>query len=196
MNLHENEIFQTLQYNSELLIDIEYENCTFHQCTFSEVTCEEITFHQCTFRECTFRALHFIKSSMRNCIFENCELVGINWNELNKMKTAFPIFSTMRMCVIKYNNFIQIDLSKIDLSNSTLLDNYFQDCNLSRANFNNCDMEKTTFQSCNLTNANFRNACNYFIDTTNNKMKGAQFSYPEVLKLLTPLQIEIYSSDI
>ncbi|MDP2103500.1 MAG: hypothetical protein Q8K26_01100 [Candidatus Gracilibacteria bacterium] len=50
---------------------------------------------------------------------------------------------------------------------------------------------KELFQNSNLTKVNFSGATNYYIDPTQNKLKGAKFSQPEVLSLLAGFGIEI-----
>jgi uncharacterized protein YjbI with pentapeptide repeats len=52
-------------------------------------------------------------------------------------------------------------------------------------------LRNSKFQNTNLANADLRTAKNYYIDPTHNKLKGARFSYPEVLSLLIPFGINV-----
>ncbi len=62
---------------------------------------------------------------------------------------------------------------------------------LTGARFDESDLEHTLFHQCNLEGASFKNARNYFIDPTTNKLKGASFSLPEAISLLTNLGITL-----
>ena len=63
--------------------------------------------------------------------------------------------------------------------------------NLAGSDFGNSDLQASKFQNTNLEKANFVGAKNYYIDPTQNKLKKAKFSSPEVLSLLAGFEIEI-----
>lgn len=77
----------------------------------------------------------------------------------------------------------------------------FEGCEFLECEFENCTFEECTVQNCRLNatqfikndirGANFRGAAGYQIDITTNKMKNAKFSFPEVVSLLSGLDIKI-----
>jgi uncharacterized protein YjbI with pentapeptide repeats len=88
------------------------------------------------------------------------------------------------------------NISELNLTGTT-----FTDCEINRCDFYKSNLSKTIykgsslpgslFESTNLSGADFSEAINYKINPANNKIKGAKFSYPEVLNLLSIFEIEI-----
>ena len=74
---------------------------------------------------------------------------------------------------------------------SGVLDSVFENCNLSESNLYSCDLKNTEFFGCDLRKSDCRKANGYNIDPTNNRIKGAKFSYPDVLTLLNGFGIVI-----
>ncbi|MFR4453288.1 MAG: pentapeptide repeat-containing protein [Ruminococcus sp.] len=62
---------------------------------------------------------------------------------------------------------------------------------MAESSFRNCRLERTQFDGCDIRKADFRESCGYLIDITSNKIKNAKFSYPEVVRLLDALDIQI-----
>ena len=67
----------------------------------------------------------------------------------------------------------------------------FDGCQLAEAKFKNCRLSGTQFTGCNLQKADFRGAAGYSIDLATNRLKAARFSFPEVVRLLDGLGIQI-----
>jgi uncharacterized protein YjbI with pentapeptide repeats len=67
----------------------------------------------------------------------------------------------------------------------------FTDSNLEGAQFPKCNLMGAVFSNTNLIKASFVSAENYAIDITANQCKGAKFSLPEAINLLTPFGVHI-----
>ena len=59
------------------------------------------------------------------------------------------------------------------------------------SSFSECKLDKTQVSDCDIRNADFRGAVGYQIDIVTNRLKGARFSFPEVVSLLNGLGIKI-----
>lgn len=118
-----------------------------------------------------------------------CRLFSIHWGSLSSGFVS-PI-EILEDCQIKYNNFVSANYPRFQFSGNDILESLFADCNLTRSCFSGCHLEKTEFFRCDLSGANFENADGYTVDISNCKLKGAVFSFPEVVNLLNGLGITI-----
>ena len=75
------------------------------------------------------------------------------------------------------------------------LDVDFREADLSKADFSGTDLTGAQFGRTNLTGANLESARNYRIVPAENTLKGARFSLPEAMSLLSGLDIEISGWD-
>ena len=103
---------------------------------------------------------------------------------------SFPI-QKLNKCYLKYNNFENMNFKKFDFIQSSILESVFENCNLAESNFKNCELKNTEFSGCDLRKSDFRKATGYNINLATNRIKGARFSYPEVINLLNPFEIVI-----
>lgn len=179
----EKEVFQDMTLLGEEITGTEFTACTFENCVF-----ESCTFTECKLIDCSFVGCRIInpvteRSSMMDCTFARCSLLGVNWSTLLGGGYLIPI-AAVEDCELKYNHFVEINFAKFDFSGNTILDSLFADCNLSESKFLECRLDRTEFFRCDLTKADFRNAAGYVVDLTANKLKGARFSFPEVINLL------------
>jgi len=71
----------------------------------------------------------------------------------------------------------------------TIRETDFSNANLTESNFSGSDLQGSKFQNTILGKADLSKARNYYIDPTQNKIRHAKFSYPEVLALLDPFGI-------
>ena len=92
---------------------------------------------------------------------------------------------------IELCDFSRLDMKKSIFSECTIREADFIDVDLSNSDFSNSDLQATKFQNSNLEEVDFTEARNYYIDPTQNKLKKAKFSSPEVLSLLAGFEIEV-----
>lgn len=188
---YENEIIEKFVSKDEYIQNIEYTDCTFRDSDFLESTMKNCRFDNCAFIGCTFRNVKFEFCTMRNCTFTESNLIGVDWSDLQERGSIFPTVSSLKNCVVKANIFVHSQLVASDLSGSTIQYTSFERCDLKKTDFRNVDFKRSAFENCDLRDADFREAHNYQIDTNSNKVRGAKFSYPDVVSLLSPLGIII-----
>lgn len=182
--------FQDMELTEEILTDLEFVDCLFENCTLEGCKMDRCRFTDCTFIGCSILNLKTERSYMTSCKFAHCDLTGINWGDLMSGGYLIPI-EQLDHCRLKYNQFVEMNFVKFDFSSSSITASMFADCNLTSGNFSKCDLDRTEFFRCNLSKADFRLASGYQIDTSVNQLKGARFSFPEVVNLLNSLGIVI-----
>jgi uncharacterized protein YjbI with pentapeptide repeats len=84
-----------------------------------------------------------------------------------------------------------LDIKQTLFKNSTIQECDFISTNLTGCNFSGSNLRASRFQNTNLERADVTRARDYFIDPTTNKLKGARFSYPDVLGLLEGFGIKV-----
>lgn len=190
-NYYDNKDFTNLLINSEEYSDIEFECCTFTNCTFEESLLNYASFTECTFTNCNVRNMKFRNCEMHNCEFYSCNLIGINWDDFtnaDRSGLVTPI-DKIEKCVFKFNTFAGLGFVKFNFAGSQILESNFLSCNLKEAKFNSCNLTGTAFTECDCSKADFRNSYGWNIPLTTNAVKGAKFSFPEVVNLLNGLGI-------
>jgi uncharacterized protein YjbI with pentapeptide repeats len=120
-------------------------------------------------------------------IFDSCKIVGLDFNLCHKhlLKLHFKD-SILNTC-----NFSHLNLIKTNFINCKIHEGLFEESNLQEACFDECDLTDSIFNRSNLSKADFRSAKNYTIDPSNNHIKKAKFSIPEVIGLVRFYDIEI-----
>ena len=121
--------------------------------------------------------------------FTGCRLVSIHWEGVSSGFVS-PI-DALEDCQMKYNHFVSANYPRFRFSGNEIVDSFFADCNLSRSCFSGCHLERTEFFRCDLSGANFENADGYTVDLSTCPLKGAVFSFPEVVNLLNGFGITI-----
>lgn len=188
---YEAAIFREENIKEAALHCCDFTDCEFVNCTFEDCRINECKFTDCKFQNCTIISLKSKDSELRRAEFFKCNLIGIHWNELlPTAKISEPIYR-LQDCHLKYNSFFKISLKKFDFSENTIQESVFEECSLMDASFKNCRLEGTQISGCDIRNADFRDSIGYEIEIVSNKMKGARFSFPEVVNLLNSLEIKI-----
>ena len=82
-------------------------------------------------------------------------------------------------------------LTRFDFSDCRFGDCTFDDCRLAGADFRGVPLGRTQFSRCDLEKADFREATEYIIDPTTNRLRGARFSFPDVVALLNGFGLKI-----
>ncbi len=189
--LYENHKFENLKVIGQTLSDYKFIECEFNNCYFEECTLENCTFINCKFNKTNIITLKSKNSESKYSEFQGCNLIGINWNNLlPKGMVAEPIRS-IKESLLKYNYFIEMKMQKFDFSKNNILESLFENCDLRESSFKECNLSGTQFGKCNIEKVDFRDTSEYQIDLFTNKMKKAKFSFPEVVSLLSELDIII-----
>lgn len=189
---YENEVFENLKFEKRIFKDIELFECTFINCTFEDCKLEESSFRDCRFDDCKIINLDSRESHVRELEFQKSTLIGVNWSKLIYNGVLDQVFTKLDNNILKYNVFMDMKFIKFSFSNNTILDSTFENCDLRESSFLGSELTGTQFSSCDLRKGNFKEAFGYKVDIDTNRLKGANFSFPEVLSLLDSLEIKVY----
>lgn len=190
-NFYETEVFTDLSFVGDEQLSDEFQECVFKNCNFSESFVNNCAFYECKFYNCTVKNMTFKDCEILNCEFYSCNLIGINWDDFTDGKRdgiSNPI-DKLENCFCKFNSFCGLNFVKFNLKKSQIIESNFIRCNCKEVVFNGCNLEKTIFSECDLSKSDFRNTSGWEISLASNNVKGAQFSFPEVVNLLNGLGI-------
>ncbi|MCI8992438.1 MAG: pentapeptide repeat-containing protein [Eubacterium sp.] len=191
-NYYEEQVIKDRKYQNITKEQYQFIDCTFENCSFEDCKITGCVFVNCKFYNCNIISLTSKHSEIKNAAFHKCNLIGLHcWNELLPVGKYAHSIDKLENCHLKYNSFIEMSFRKFDFSSNMIQESIFEKCDLQESNFMDCRLEATQFFRCDIRNADFRDAKGYAIDILTNKIKQAKFSYPEVMSLLTSLEIEI-----
>ncbi len=183
--------FIDLELHDDIVEHSEFEDCKFISCNFSETQFIQCKFIDCEFKSSNLNLVKLDKSKFIETVFKDCKIIGVNWTSLDwgSYSIVSPIF--FESCDISFSVFNSLKLHELSLQDCKAHDVDFSDCDLKGANFFRTDLKESRFVLCKLDNCNFQEAVNYYIDPLENSIKGAKFSSPEVLSLLSAFEIKI-----
>lgn len=187
----EAQAFEDLRFQEETLADLEFIDCEFTGCVLEGCRLVRCTFTGCRFLRCRASELKAEDSQLKYAEFYGCGFTGLDWGQLKpRGRFAEPI-AKLEDCRLKYNTFPEMSFPKFDFSGSEIVGSLFAQCELTESNFQECRLTDTEFFQCGLRRADLRGAEGYRIDPAANTLKGARFSYPEVVRLLDSLELQI-----
>lgn len=174
-----------------VLRNTEYNDCTFKSCRWNGVRVENCAFLGCTFEGCVFSGVVFSFCQMSDAWLLHCGFRGISWGGLQGRSAIVQPFGKVSRCDFLYNEFSGMSLAGFDFSSCSFRECVFDSCKLTGASFRAAQLGRSQFSRCDLQGADFREAEGYAIDPAQNQMKGARFSFPDVLALLDSSGIRI-----
>jgi fluoroquinolone resistance protein len=172
--------FQNVDFRQYDLTDCVFETCTFIDCTFSGAALTRARFADCGLTNCDLSNAKLLNAKLTESSFTACKLLGINWSLTEELRG--PRFDS---CNLSLGSFRGRTLKNVAIVDCRVHEADFQETDLSGGNFSRSDFAGTLFNQCSLLKADFRSARNYQIDPLTNKVKGAKFSLPEAVGLLT-----------
>lgn len=177
------------------IVAAEFRECRFVRCCFSESVFRACVFDECVFVECDLSLVKLPHSVFSSTRFEDSKIIGVNWTEARWPRLRLLVPVQFEKCVINHSTFLGLSLSGVRFTECTAKDVDFRETDLSKADFSGTDLTGAQFGSTNLTDANLESALNYRIVPAENTLKGARFSLPEAISLLSGLDIEISGWD-
>lgn len=192
MKSFSNQTFSEIVKERTSITDCEFIGCIFDNCKFTDCSFIDCTFSECKFKSSSLTNLQIKNAGMLFSVFEECNLIGIDWMKFQSGAVAFPIQS-FEKCFLKYNHFEQMNFRKFNFLKSSITGSSFINCNLNESNFNGCNLHDTEFSGCDLRKSDFCQASGYSINPTENRIKGAKFSLPEAVRLLNSFGIVLKS---
>ncbi len=178
-------------YDKQDLYDYLYEDYTFINYNVTNCLIEDCNFNNCTFINCTFASNKFNNTKLVDCTFVDCQLISIDWHILTTTSSLFLPFNSFKNCLLRYNIFEKLRLTKVDFSNNEILQCTFDTCNMELSNLSSTNLRDTLFIRCNLKKSTFLNASSYSIDPRSNDIKGATFGMLDIAGLLDCFEINI-----
>lgn len=176
-----------LDFTRAPLVGKRFYDVDFIGCNFSNTFLDGTIFENCRFRDSLLSLTSVINTQLIDVTFSECKLNGINFAVTN----SFMIDISLDNCVVENSTFAELSLVEGVFTNSRIAECDFIRTNLTGADFGGSDLSGTAFHNCNLSKANFCSATGYRINPTNNIVKRARFSYPEVVSLLDHLDLVI-----
>jgi fluoroquinolone resistance protein len=161
-----------------------FSRCTFESCQFSH--CKLTDIRECTFKNCSFTHIDW-QGRVSDVIFDECKIVGAAFYKCEQ-RFFSPQFKNS---ILLACNFSDMKLKRLSFAKCKVKECYFNQTQAQEANFKEADLEGTLFHHADLSRADFRGAINYSINPQNNVLKGALFSTPEALSLLSFFHIKI-----
>lgn len=189
--IYQEQTLEGVRFAGDEIIGTEFADCVFRACAFESVRLTDCAFHACRFEGCRILSPHAERTELKHCEFDNCQLVGVQWADFVSPGGIAAPFDSLKGCVLKYGAFAGMKLAKFDFSGCELLACMFDECGLAGAQFKSCRLDGTQFTGCDLRKADFRCAAGYCIDPAANRLSAARFSFPEVVRLLDGLGIQI-----
>lgn len=188
------ETFSKLDRAGEGLSSRLFEDCLFTGCRLEGALVENCQFSGCRFEGCKITAPKFRATQMLSCDFADCALSGVDWSALldeRKREMGFLPFDSLSGCSLRHCVFFGLDLKSFNFSRTDLSGSVFDGCRLEGASFQECRLGGTSFAQNDLSSADFRGAEEYFFSLESNRVKGARFSLPEAVNLLSALGVVI-----
>ncbi len=125
--------FKGLTLPGTRLDSIEFESCTFVRCSFREGQFETCKFRDCTFRKCDLTFAHVDGCVFAGTVFEDCQLVGINWTEAAWTKSMLRQPVSFSGCALNHSIFTGLKLHGLRLTKCLARNVDFSECDLTRA---------------------------------------------------------------
>lgn len=184
--------YEDLIISKENLEEIDFREGEFYNCTFSNLDLSERDLREGTFENCSFKNVRLNNNKLDGVrflgvVFLDSELISLNFTKINQ----FVIDINIENSYLKYCNFSDLNLGKMKIQSSSLIESICFQTNFEKGSFKGTDLNGTTFDRCNLEKVDFRGSENYTINLNENKIKGAIFSEDGLAGLLKNFEIKI-----
>ncbi len=193
--VYEEQLFEELELRQASIKSSFFELCKFVDCDFSESEFVGCKFTDCEFKSSNLKLAKFSGSRLRDVLFKHCVIVGVNWTSLQWPSVALSAPLVFESCDVSYSVFNSLQLPEMVMRSCKAHDVDFSECDLTGADFFETDLLDSRFNQSRLNECDFRGALNYSINPLENSIKGASFSMPDVLSLLSPFNIKVDADD-
>ncbi|MDQ6709634.1 MAG: pentapeptide repeat-containing protein [Candidatus Dormibacteraeota bacterium] len=183
--------FDDLRLDRTTISDGDFEECQFRNCSFQEAEFDACRLMTSSFVGCNLSLARFPRTRLATVQFKRSKLVGINWTVARWPQLGLGQALNFNDCVLSQSVFIGLALKGVSFKDCIAHEVDFSDSNLAKCDFSGTDLSGARFNHTDLSGADFRSARNYTIDPMANTLKGAQFSLPEAVALLTALGVVI-----
>ena len=185
--LIENKVFENITFGEENPPDGVYEECRFIHCNLNNADLSNVTLRNCIFDGCDLSLAKLRETSFQEVHFLNSKLLGLQFCDCRELLLEFQF----EQCMLKLSNFQRLNLKNTQFTDCNLQEADFTGTDLTGASFDNCDLMRTTFGHTILEQADFRTAYNFSINPATNRIRKARFSLAGLVGLLDVYGIEI-----
>ncbi len=187
---YRNKTLSSITLKNTKITNVEFESCTFKNCNFQETIFSNCVFKDITYINCNCTLVEVEESTIETVKFKNSKATGINWTKMKKNKLFQPSLQFLE-CKIDFSNFAELNIKHFKAIKSSVKKVNFVHTHLIESDFSKSDLTGTQFLHTNLTKSNFVDTKNYTLDFRCNEIKKATFSFPEVMRVLQPLDIYV-----
>lgn len=180
--------FKDIDLSSQSVENSTFEDCKFINCSFFEGSLYNCNLDDCEFTGCNISMTKLDNTKIRDTKFTKCKMLGLEWNTLS---TELGLKLDCEKCDLTYGSFIDIDIVGSTFIDCRMHEMEMRAADLSECAFTDCDLTKSAISKCRLIKADLSTSKNYVIDPSSNILKGAKFTYPELVGLLVTSEIEI-----
>ncbi len=188
-------IFRQIEANGALIDGLVFADCLFDACSLVEATLRRCRFLNCTFRACDLSLARVDGSLFSGTRFDACRLIGVDWTAADWTSVRLGGPNAFHDCNLSHASFIGLSLPGLKLTGCRATDVDFRETDLAGADLTDSDLALTLFAGSNLAGADLRGAHDYHIVPGETIIRGARFSLPEALSLLTNLDIRLVEGD-
>jgi fluoroquinolone resistance protein len=174
------QLFENRDFTTEPFLKGEYVACTFVSCQMTKVNLSGYVFEDCTFVGCDLSMVVMNDTAWRNVTFRDTKILGVSFDVCKNFGLSFMFEG----CLLDHSSFCGKKLRNTRFVGCRLHETDFSECDLSSSVFDHCDMTRTVFVHSVLESCDLRSSTAYRIDPDVNRLRGAMFSYPDVLRLL------------
>ena len=179
--------FDALNLEEQAVEDKSFYACIFRNGAFHKTRFVNCLFEECEFVSCDLSAARFSSSRLPEVIFKQSKVTGINWTEMRE--PIQPPKLSFVDCVLNYSSFMDMNIKGVSFIDCVAHEVSFQGAQLNEAVFKNTDLAGAQFNHTDLRSADLSSAFNYLIHPGENRVRDAQFSFPEAQSLLVPFGI-------
>ncbi|MCE9635264.1 MAG: pentapeptide repeat-containing protein [Planctomycetes bacterium] len=161
-----------------------FEDCTFRGTNLQGADLSACRFVDCTFVEANLSLARLAGASFRGVVFRECKLAGVDWTQAARLVSV-----TFETSVLDDGAFMRLPLKGAVLRECRARRAVFTETDLRESDLSGTDFTGATFGATKLAGANLRRAIGYWIDPTQNDLRGASVSLPEAATLIAALGV-------
>lgn len=183
----QSERIEELDYSRRDLSHGQWDDCSFHSCSFDEAALVSMQINDCVFERCTFILTDLAHATLNQVHFHECTIIGVHFE-----KTSELLFSvTFSGCLLDSITCSGRSFKGGRITDCTIRSSDLFRLDLSHVDFSHSSFQEVAFSACDLSYADFSSASGYSIDPENNRISHMRCSLPEAVSFLRFLDMDI-----
>lgn len=160
---------------------LDLQECKFIQCSFAKSDLTGTKFNAAVFDNCNFSNAKIDGCNFFSAVFRECKLLGLKFSRVSSL-----IGATFTKCSFDYADMRALNLSRLNLENSSFIETDFSLANLENTSFINSQMINCNFNQVKYKMTDFRGAILQAVSLKDN-LKGI---------IITPQQLKMLAEEI